>query len=44
MMATVFRSVIDSAGGSIECESDKKVSGDSIVVLSWKGHLCGTQT
>ena len=34
MVATVSRSGRDSAGGSIECESEKEVSGESIVVLS----------
>ena len=43
-MEMELRSARDSAGGSIECESEKEVSRESIVVLSWKGHFDGTQT
>ena len=42
-METPLGSGRDSAGGSIECDSEKEVSGESIVVLSWKGHFSGTQ-
>ena len=31
----------DRKGGSIEYDSDKEVIGESIVVLSWKGHFTG---
>ena len=44
MVATALRGGRDSAGGSIECESEKEVSGGSIVALSWKGNFGGTQT
>ena len=44
MMSTEFKSGRDSSCGSIEYESNKEVSGESIVVLSWKGHFFGTQT
>ena len=44
MVATALSSGRDITGGSIECESEKEVSGDSIVVLSWKVHFGGTQT
>ena len=44
MLATALRSGRDSAGGSIECDIEKEVSGESIVVISWKGNFCGTQT
>ena len=44
MVSTQFRSGRDSTGGSIECASEKEVSGASIVVLSWKVHFGGTQT
>ena len=44
MEERALRSGRDRAGGSIECEREKEVSGDSIVVLSWKGHFGGTQT
>ena len=44
MVATVFMSGRDSLGGLIEYESEKEVSGESIVVVSWKGHFGGTQT
>ena len=44
MVATELRSGRDSSGGSIECDIQKEVSGESIVVLSWKGHFCRTQT
>ena len=43
MVSTSLRSGIDKVGGSIECDVDKEVSGESIVVLSWKGHYYGTQ-
>ena len=33
-----------TAGGSIEYYSEKEVIGESIVVLSWKGHFYGMQT
>ena len=44
MVTTELRSGRESAGGSIEYESDKEVCGESIVVISWKGHFGGTQT
>ena len=44
MVVTVLRSGRDSAGGSIEYEREKGVSGESIAVVSWKGHFCDTQT
>ena len=44
MVATSLRSGRDSSGGSIGFESEKEVSCESIVVLSWKGHFVGTQT
>ena len=44
MVTTALRYGKVSAGGLIECENDKEVSGESIVVLSWKGHFGGTQT
>ena len=44
MAATSLRSGIDSAGGSIECESEKDMSGEPIVVFSWKENFGGNQT
>ena len=44
MVATELSSGRDTTGGSIECVSEKEVSGESIVVLYWKGHFGGTQT
>ena len=44
MVETALISIRDIPGGSIEYESEKGVIGESIAVLSWKGHFCGTQT
>ena len=44
MVSPQFSSGRDSTGGSIECASEKEVSGESIVVLSWDGNVYGTQT
>ena len=44
MVKMALRSGKDSAGGSIEFKSEKEVSGEYIVVLSWKGHFYGMQT
>ena len=44
MVATKLRSSRDIVFGSIDYDSEKEVSGESIVVLSWKGNFCGTQT
>ena len=43
MAETALRIGSDNKGGSIKYESEKEVSGESIVVLYWKGHFCGTQ-
>ena len=43
MVSTALSSGIDKVGVSIEFDSEKEVSGESIVVLSWKGHYGGTQ-
>ena len=43
MISTALSSVKDKVGVSIEFDSEKEVSGESIVVLSWKGHYGGTQ-
>ena len=44
MASMKLKSGRDSAGGSIEYDSEKEVSDGSIVVLSWKGFFFGTQT
>ena len=44
IVATSSSSGRDSTGSSIEYDSKKEVSGESIVVISWKGHFCRTQT
>ena len=43
-LATELKISTEIIGGSIECESEKEVNGEPIVVLSWKGHFDGTQT
>ena len=43
MVVTALRSGRDSAGGSIEYDSKKELSGGSIMVLYWKGYFCGMQ-
>ena len=43
-MAMSWRIGRDITGGSIDYDIDKEVIGESIVVVSWKGHFCGTQT
>ena len=43
IVSTSFRSGADISVGSIEYESEKEVSGESTVVVSWKGHFDGTQ-
>ena len=42
-MEMELRSGRDSVGSSIEYEGEKEVSGESTVVVSWKGHFDGTQ-
>ena len=44
MVEMSFRSGRDVACGSVECDSEKEVGGESIVVLSSKGHFGRTQT
>ena len=44
IVAKSLRSGIEIIGGSIECASEKEVSGESIVVLSLDGNVYGTQT
>ena len=44
MVTTALRCGKVRAGGLIECENDKEVSGESIVVLSWKGYFGRNQT
>ena len=43
-MARESRSGRYSAGGSIGYDIEKEVSGESIVLLSWKGYFGRTQT
>ena len=44
IVATSWRSGRDSVGVSIDYDIEKEVSGESIVVVSWKGHFCRMQT